>query len=404
MMIASGCATKSVTPEVPKVRTDLPKVESIKTLSDMNSVGFEWKMITSGRIEGYLLYRLDPGSRDGKLKRVATISDRYSSHYVDENLQPGSLYVYQMSTYTADGYESLQSKPVRVKTAPMVPSVSFLRAIANLPERIKLIWRPHQDLRVNGYIVERTTVSEPGKWEKIAEVENRLSAEYIDRQIKPEEVYVYRVKVKLCNGLVSGPSTAVKAITKALPKPPLNLSATQDLPRKIHLEWQPSPTHDVVYYKVYRSPFANAFYSYRAKTDKPFFDDKVDDDGKIYYYKVSAVDKDGLESPIPEVPVMGSTLAKPSAPTITAAKTAFNQGIIIWEPGDDRADRYDVIRTHWEGLTRQERTFANIYGNKFVDKFMKPGVKYTYRVVEIDRNGLRSEPSEAVDLYLEARQ
>ncbi|BBG66076.1 putative fibronectin domain-containing lipoprotein [Hydrogenimonas sp.] len=367
----------------------------------MTSVGFEWKMIPSARIEGYMLYRLDPGSRDGKLKRVATISDRYSSHYVDENLKPGSLYIYQMSTYTSDGFESLQSEPVRVKTAPMVPSVSFLRAIANLPERIKLIWRPHQDMRVTGYVIERTTVAEPGKWQEIAEVQNRLSAEYIDRQIKQEEVYVYRVRVKLCNGLVSGPSTAVKAITKPLPKPPLHLTATQDLPRSIHLEWQPSPTPDVVYYKVYRSPFANAFYIYRAKTDKTFFDDRVDDDGKIYYYKVSAVDKDGLESPIPDVPVMGSTLTRPSPPTITAAKTAFSQGIIIWEPGDDRAEKYDVIRTHWEGLSRETRTFTNIYGNKFVDKFMKPGIKYTYRVVEIDRNGLRSEPSEAVELYIE---
>ena len=401
-MFAGGCATKSVTPEKPKIRADLPKVESIKTLSDMTSVGFEWKMIPSAKIEGYMLYRLDPGSTGGRLKRVATIADRYSSHYVDENLQPGSLYLYQMSTYDAEGFESLQSKPVRVKTAPMVPSVSFVRAIANLPKRIKVIWRPHQDLRVKGYVVERSTVSKPGEWKRVAEVKNRLSAEYIDKDIKIEEVYVYRVRVKLCNGLVSGPSTEVKAITKPLPKPPLGLTATQDLPRKIHLQWQPSQSPDVVYYKVYRSPFANAFYSYRAKTDVTYYDDKVDDDGKIYYYKVTAVDKDGLESPIPEVPVMGSTLPKPAAPTITAAKTAFNQGIIFWEPGDDRADRYDVIRTHWEGLTKQERTFTNIYGNKFVDKFMKPGVKYSYRVVEIDRNGLRSDPSEAVELYIEA--
>ncbi len=370
----------------------------------MTSIGFEWKMIPSSRIEGYLLYRLDPGSADTKLKRVAVINDRYSSHYVDENLRPGSVYTYQMATYDKDGFESVQSRPVRVKTAPMIASVSFVRAIANLPKRIKLIWRPHQDPRVKGYIIERTTVSEPQKWQEIATVNNRLSAEYIDRDIKQEEVYVYRVRVKLYNGLVSGPSTAVKAITKALPKPPAQLRASQNLPRKIHLEWQPSPTLDVVYYKVYRSPFANAFYSYRAKTDKIYFDDKVDDDGKIYYYKVSAVDKDGLESPIPEVPVMGSTLPKPAAPTITAAKTAFNQGIILWEPGDDRADRYDVIRTHWEGLTRQERRFTNIYGNKFVDKFMKPGVKYRYRIVEIDRFGLRSDPSEPVDLYIEAKQ
>jgi len=35
---------------------------------------------------------------------------------------------------------------------------------------------------------------------------------------------------------------------------------------------------------------------------------------------------------------------------------------------------------------------------------MKPGVKYRYRIVEIDRFGLRSDPSEPVDLYIEAKQ
>ncbi len=403
MILATGCAQKGIVPGETKVRSDLPVVESVKSISDISSVGLEWKMVPSTRVDGYIIYRMDPAHTGKKLTVVDTVDDRYVTHYVDKNLRPNTLYMYQISTYTNDGFESFRSSAVRVKTAPMIESVSFVRAIANLPERIKLIWRPHSDLRVKGYVIERSTVREPGKWSKIAYVENRLSAEYMDKDIKQDEVYVYRVRVKLCSGLVSGPSIAVKAITKPLPKTPANLTASKDLPKKIHLEWQPSPTKDVIYYKVYRSPFAKAFYTYRAKTGQPVYDDKVEEDGKVYYYKVSAVDKDGLESHISEPPVMGSTLAKPASPTITAAKTAFNQGIIFWEPGDDRADRYDVVRSHWEGLTKQERTFSNIYGNKFVDKFMKPGVKYRYRVVEIDRFGLRSEPSEPVDLYIEAK-
>ncbi len=369
----------------------------------MTAVGFEWKMIPSAQIEGYRLYRAKSGA-GAKLKRVAQIDDRYSSHYVDTHLQPGTEYLYQMSTYDAKGFESRQSDPVRVKTLPMIPSVSFVRAITNLPNRIKVIWRPHQDPRVTAYVVERARVADPEEWKRVATVENRLSAEYIDRDLGEKEIYLYRIRVKLCNGLVSAPSTAVKAITKPLPKPPSGLKATTDLPRMIHLEWKPSPTPDVVYYKVYRSPFSLGFYSYRAKTTNTFYDDKVDEDGKIYYYKISAVDKDGLESPLPDTPVLGSTLVKPSAPVITAAKIAFDQAIIIWEPGDARADRYDVIRTHWEGLSRKKKVYKNIYGTKFVDKFMKPGVKYTYRVVEIDKNGLRSDPSEPVELFIATKE
>ncbi|RUM44663.1 MAG: hypothetical protein DSY46_05065, partial [Hydrogenimonas sp.] len=371
IVITSGCAPKTLTPETPKVQATLPTVTSIKTLSTMTTVGFEWKMVPSSEIVGYRLYRMQANGVDKKLKRVAQIDDKYSSHYVDTKLKPGTEYIYQMSTFNDKGFESRQSQAVHVKTKPMVASVSFVRAITDLPKRIKLIWRPHHDPRVVGYLIERARVTEPEKWKKIAHVPYRLSAEYIDKDLGDGEVYIYRVRVKLSNGLLSEPSTAVKAITKPLPKPPVALVASNNLPRTIHLEWKASPTADVVYYKVYRSPFSMGFYSYHAKTDTTFFDDRIEEDGKSYYYKVSAVDKDGLESPIAETPVMGTTLAQPKAPTITAAKVAFNHAIILWEPGDNRADRYDVIRTHWEGLRQKEKVFKNIYGTKFVDKFMQ---------------------------------
>ncbi|WP_300363311.1 hypothetical protein [Hydrogenimonas sp.] len=399
-IIATGCSTKTITQQAPQVKADLPTVESIRSISSMTAVGLEWQMVPSMKIEGYRLYRLDPNSEEKKLKRIAQIKDRYSTHYVDTKLTPDTEYIYQMSTYDKEGYESKQSAPVRVKTAPMIHSVSFVRAITDLPNRIKLIWRPHQDLRVVGYIVERASVSKPNEWKKIAEIKNRLSAEYMDKKLGDGEVYIYRVRVKLCNGLVSEPSTPVKAITKPLPQMPGHLSASHDLPKTIHLEWKASPTPDVVYYKIYRAPFEIGFYSYRAKTEGTSFEDHVPEDGKIYYYKVTAVDKDGLESPMPDAPVIGSTLAKPSPPAITAAKIAFNQAIITWTPIDDRAEKYNVIRTHWEGLSKKEKVFTNIYGTKFVDKTMAPGIKYTYRIVAIDKNGIESEPSKPVELYI----
>jgi fibronectin type 3 domain-containing protein len=248
--------------------------------------------------------------------------------------------------------------------------------------------------------VERATVKYPEKWEKQADIKNRLSAEYMDRNLGDGEVYIYRVRSKLCNGLVTGPSQPVKAITKPLPLPPTDLHATHDLPKRIELTWKPSPTRDVVYYKVYRAPFAIGFYSYRAKVEGTKFVDQIGEDGKEYYYKVTAVDKDGLESEMPEAPVTGATLGKPMAPTVTAAKIAFGHAIITWEPMDDRADHYNVIRTHWEGLSKKKKVFTNIYGTKLVDKTMKPGVKYTYRVVEVDSHGIESPPSKEVDLYL----
>ncbi len=51
-------------------------------------------------------------------------------------------------------------------------------------------------------------------------------------------------------------------------------------------------------------------------------------------------------------------------------------------------------------MSKKEKVFTNIYGTKFVDKTMAPGIKYTYRIVAIDKNGIESEPSKPVELYI----
>jgi len=399
MITIGGCAGKNLISKTPKVAPNLPQIASIRILTDIESIGLEWDVVGSQEIEGYHIYRLEFGKEE-KLKRIATITDRYSSHYVDTKLKPACEYVYQMSTYNKDGFESKQSKPIRVRTKPVPEPVSFVRAIANLPKRVKLIWRPHQNPQVVAYIIERSVVKKPYDWKKIAIVKNRLSAEYIDKDLKDGEAYIYRVRIKLCNEIVSNPSTAVKAITKPLPMIPTELQATIDRPKKIHLRWQPSPTKDVIYYKIYRSPFSSAFYSYRAKIDNTFYDDIVDEDGKVYYYKVTAVDKDGLESPLSEVPTMGSTLSKPSTPIIINAKIVNNRATLRWKPNDSRAKNYIVVRSHWEGLIKKRQEFIDIPKTEFVDTMMQPGTKYTYCVVAVDRYGIRSKPTEPVKLCI----
>ena len=401
-MIATGCSTKTpvLNNKAPQVRQDLPVVDSIRGISSMTTVGLEWRMVPDLRVEGYRIYRKDPDAKTMKLKQVAEIKDRYSSHFVDTGLKPGSTYVYQMATFDENGNVSPQSSPVQVRTMPMIHSVSFVRAITDLPNRIKIIWRPHQDFRVVGYIVERASVSHPEKWEKEATIKHRLSAEYIDKTLGDGEVYMYRVRCKLCNGEITDPSEPVKAITKPLPMPPSEIKASMNLPKRVHLTWKPSATSDVVYYKVYRAPFAMGFYSYRAKVDGTAFDDHVEDDGATYYYKVTAVDKDGLESPMPDSPVVGSTLGKPLAPTVTSAMLQGNRAVISWAPVDTRADHYRVIRTYWNGLSKVKKSFTNIRGTTFTDTTMMPGIKYTYTVLEVDPNGIVSDPSRSVELYI----
>ncbi|MRI58611.1 MAG: hypothetical protein C6H99_03785, partial [Epsilonproteobacteria bacterium] len=176
MIFLAGCGVQPK-PAKPKVDTSLPTVTKIRTLSDITSIALEWTPVYDERVDGYYLYR---GEKGKKLTRIATIDDRYSSHYIDKKLKPDTLYLYRMSTFTKDGVESRPSDVVEAKTLPIPESVTFFKAIDHLPREVKLIWRPHPYERVEWYIIER---SEPGKreWKKIAQIKGRLNAEYIDK-------------------------------------------------------------------------------------------------------------------------------------------------------------------------------------------------------------------------------
>ena len=149
-----GCSRSPDTPSQQASQYDasLPKIDTMRTLPDINEIGFEWTPIHDDRVEGYYIYRVEGGNS----KRIATIKDKYVSHYVDTKLKPETTYNYRMSTYSSSKKESEPSSMVSVTTTGTIESVPFLKAITGLPSRIKLVWRPHPMDRVESYIIERS--------------------------------------------------------------------------------------------------------------------------------------------------------------------------------------------------------------------------------------------------------
>lgn len=371
----------------------MPKVTSIKTLSDITDVGFEWKPSYEERVKGYYIYRSNPKTASNKLERIATLNDRYISHYVDTKLEPNTEYYYRFSTFSAQKRESVPSEMVKVKTQVMISSVSFLEAIANLPNRVKLLWRPHPSQRVEAYLIERSVLSEE-KWEQVGRVNGRLNAEFIDADLKDNLVFRYRVRVRTFDGLVSEPSKIVEAGTKPLPHIVRNLKASNNLPKKINLNWEESKTEDFAYYKVYRAINPLLFFNYVAKTDKNSYEDLINDNGKSYYYHVTAVDSDGLESPRNQNAVMGSTLSAPTPVYITSTSNTKNSISLSWRTTDKQSLTFNIIKEYSIKGNDQKRVITGISSNSYKDSDVIAGIKYTYTIYAVDQFGLESEPSE----------
>lgn len=392
----SGCQQNLDKPLQPKIDKNLPMVQtnSIRSISGIDFIALEWKGIDSQEALGYNIYRSDMQKDSKKFKRIASLKNKYITHYLDKGLEANNKYSYSISLISKDNVESTPSESTILSTLPNFKSISLLDTRSNLPRQIKILWRPHEDASVSGYIIERNTPT-ASKWEKLVELKDRYNIEYIDTGLGDNETYSYRIKAIKFNGIVSNPSDVSRATTKSLPSQISTLKATNNLPRKIQISWGESQTEDVVRYNIYSSVRVDG--SFQKIAQAPIghnrFDNNIAQDGATFFYKITTVDKDGLESNIDDVKaVMGSTLSKPKMPKITLAQIQDNKIILNWEDSDKRAIKYNIYKSVNNSWADKElKVIKNLTGLRFEDKDVLRGVEYRYSIQAIDKYGILSE-------------
>jgi len=401
LLISSGCSTpKPAEPESAVIDKTLPVVTLTKNgvMVDMKSVAFEWNSIANPKVKGVYVYKKVPVKGGvSELQYYTTIESRFKTHYVDNSVEPDTRYSYAFKTFSADA-EGRRSKEAVVNTLPVLTSVSWIHSITGMPRVAKIIWRPHSNEKVKAYIMERKTL-EDDSWEKIATIQGRLNAEYIDKKLHDNYVYMYRLRAITYDGIISTPSEIVKVVTKALPQSIKNIKATTNIAHKITITWDASKQADFSRYYLYRADAINGSYKLIAKLYNNHFTDKIAENGKTYFYRVAAVDKDGLESISNVYSIQGMTLSRPQAPAIVEAKIIDNKVKLTWSKTDPRSVSYIVIKKQKKGwFDETTKEFKGIKGNNFIDKNIEPNSTYTYIVESVDRNSMRSNESVAVKI------
>lgn len=409
ILIISGCANvldNLTTTTSPKVNQNFQSIDysSIKSIPDMNSIGFEWQRIDDHRVVGYNFYRTELSKGQNTLKLIKATDSRYITHYVDKGLEPKTKYAYQISARLNDGTESATTQAYIVETLPRITPVGFAQAVSNLPKKVKIVWQPHPDPRVGYYRVERyNTFLKEWVWASASKIENRLSAEFIDTGLDDNTSYKYRIKAFSFGDVESAPSKILEAKTKPLPLPPTNVKTSNNIPKKIYITWSASQSPDVVQYRIYRSSYKSLGYSNIAAVNSNTLEytDEVNADKKEYYYKVIAVDKDNLESSSDVEAIKGISLAPPAKPILTLAQIQGNKAILNWQAGDNRATSYNVykrVKKNW--FLSDTIKFKNVTSLRFEDHDILKGVDYYYSVQAVDEFGILSAKSDEAKLAL----
>jgi len=377
ILLITGCSTKQPLKTSPKVA----QVKYVRSLSDRNAIALEWSIVNRPNIKGYYIQR----SKDNKHFETIKIDNKYQTHWTDTNLKPAHTYFYKISSYNKKGVPSI-AKFIRVSTLGPIEGVSFIKnAHLKAKGMIKIVFRPNSNERIEKYKVQRFNDT-TGKWETIKILKPRLSAEFIDKNLVDGKIYQYRIISVSYDGLDSLPSKVI--IAKTLEKPAIIIQAiaTNDLPKKIHLSW--NRVDGAVKYKIYSSSYKDGLYDLMAVTNKNFYDDNIGKDGEVRYYKITSVDKYGIESMMPENPVMGSTLAIPAKPIVSIFRSANAIKFILSSP-DGRAVKYLIRKDDGDRIIN----IHNVH-NEWVDGNLNNKKSYEYKIYAIDKNGLVSKPTE----------
>lgn len=404
MIFISACDYQNILKinSIPKLDKTLESVNknSLRSISDINSIAFEWQKVNDSRIDRYYFYRTSLENNSSQLKLIKIIKNRYTTHYVDNDLKPNTTYKYSIASGTNNGFQSKLIPVYRVSTLPILEGVSFIQAISDLPKQIKILWRPHESHRITGYILKKKSPIE-SKWKVLKEIDGRLNIEYIDNNLKDNIVYMYKVTAITFDNIKTKSSKIVQAQTKELPLGVQNLFITNDQPKKITLRWDKSKSKNIIKYNIYRSNKSkNGFTKIVSlNSDILMYDDIINKDGAIRFYKVTSVDSNNLETALNMNSMMGNTLVKIKKPIVTLAQIKDNKIILNWKSGDTRTVSYIVHKSVKETFFKfKNKKIKNIIGLRFEDKSIIKGLEYVYNIQGVDEFGILSDKTDYISL------
>ncbi len=370
-------------------------------------VPLAWEVSPDEDVVRYDVYRAD--SDAGPFTFLGSAEGRESAEYLDGGKDPGNLeddraYFYCVRAINAVTAESDDSDVVMATTRPVPPVVTGLEAVTGLPRRVELSWKPSPDEKVIAYEIERSEAG--GDFKSIARVTGLDMASYVDSgdeearfmrsslktPLKDGTAYAYRVHAVNTAEATSEWCDPVEAITKVVPETPHGLKATEGRPRVIGVVWAANKEDDIVQYVVAFSAAADGNYAEAGRVsveETRGFKQEDLPPGLERYYRVKAIDIDGLESEWSE-PVFGSTKPLPGAPTDLAIEWTDDGAVLSWQaPPEKDIESYRILN---KKLFGQEEV-ATCEDTEYVFPAGTLTQKKVLLVVARDKDGLESPAS-----------
>lgn len=314
------------------------------------SLTVHWTTPVSGEIFDYAIYANNGGSTAINTTTPIAIVPFGTNLFVHQNLSPNTTYKYRVAARDPAANRSpltAARSGVTLITTSLAPSVpTNLRILTTTSSSVSLSWNASTGGGQSvGYKVFRST-SSGGTFSQVGP-SYTTETTFTDSTVASSSTYYY--KVQACNIGLTGPtdcsaqsSASAAATTSAAPDTtppsvPTGLSVSNITANSLSLSWLASTDTGggtVAGYNVFRSTTQNGSYAQIGTliTGLTYTDTNLTS-GATYWYKVRACDTASPSNCSSQsgVPVSGTTLAAPTAPTgVTIGAPTTSSLAVSW--------------------------------------------------------------------------
>jgi len=351
------------------------------------------------KIKGYKIYR-KKGAQDS-WENISAISAEAESQFelgfsVEDRkgLEDGQTYFYAVASIDNKKLESPLSDPVIVKTVKR-PALTVEKD--GLLRKVNFTWEPRES--VSGYYLYRR--QDRQDWQRVATLRGASKSKYADdKDLEDGQPYQYYLTTYDAKG-ESGPSKAVPAVTKDLPPYPQDVLTQSGLVKSVKILWTPVDDPDVGGYIIYRGAGPEELkriaklrgYTSHSFRDKGSAFESLED-GQIYYYAIASYNLFGANGDSAKA-VKAMTKPRPSPVKGLSTTIGTDHIRVKWAQNTE-----DDIKTYILSRSRNGGYWSTLQKLKydqtdFLDSDLKPVTDYRYRIVVLDKDGLKSDPMES---------
>lgn len=350
---------------------------------------------------------VEPGAELDKLPKVV---------YLDKGLADGVDYYYKITAFNEANIESEHCGVIKGST---LSGVAKLTAQGNLIREIRLSWTPVDSPFIKGYNIYRGT-SDKSALQKIKRLDfftisPDRNIQYVDQDGLADDVqYYYQVTAFDEGGAETDSLVTASATTRKRPTIAQGLSAASGMVKKVEIAWKPSASDDVEGYNLYwtKGPLSGgkpdllkridgrAVSSYMVTSHNG----RALDDNSTYFYFLTTFNKLNVESELSES-ATATTKPRPVKPIgLKGEELKVKSTILTWQANPET----DIVLFHVLRATGAESVDFSGVGKvqgkvEFVDKDLKDGAVYQYRIQAEDKDGLLSELSDIVKVQTKPR-